>query len=103
MRRLLGIAVAVAVIVTPVVAALPASAETYGQYVQNCERWGSEQSPYFSGLIIPTTSLSEGDSGDCVKYLQFLLDGKGWSFNGGRPYELTIDGQFGPLTNSAVL
>jgi murein L,D-transpeptidase YcbB/YkuD len=99
--RLAIAAAGVALLALPVVAA-PASAETFGEYKTNCLRHGQQLST--NGLYeIPTEQLVEGDTGDCVAYLQDLLDTKGWGFNGGFPYSLDIDGQFGPKTNAAVL
>lgn len=93
-----------AAMVVPVVAAPPASAETFGQYQQACFNTGTRGSdPYYPGMLIPSVSLVEGDTGVCVSYLQELLDTRGWWFNGGYPYSVSIDGQFGPKTNAAVL
>ena len=102
-NRAIGTAVAGAILVTMSVAtATPASAETFGQYKQACFDHGWENSPYNSNIQIPTEQLAQGSYGDCVKYLQFLLDSKGWGFLDGFPFTLAIDGSFGQLTSNAV-
>lgn len=91
-------------VVIPVLAATPASAETFGQYQQACFNTGTRTSdPYEPGEIIPSVSLVEGNTGVCVAYLQELLDTRGWGFNNGFPYDVSVDGQFGPKTNAAVI
>lgn len=102
-NRTLGALAACAVaVLAPVATTATASAETFPDYQANCFRHGKEASPYYPQITIPTQQLALNSTGDCVKYLQDLLDTRGWSFNGGFPYSLAIDGQFGPQTNAAV-
>ena len=99
-----ALAAIAAAVVIPVVTATPASAETFGQYQAACFATGTRGSdPYEPGETIPSVSLVQGDEGVCVAYLQELLDTRGWGFNGGNPYNVSIDGQFGPLTHAAVV
>ena len=109
-RMLAGLSAAAAAvaIAVPIAVAAPASAatasESFGQYQAACfDEGGTRPSdPASDGYTIPAEELAEGDDDLCVAYLQELLDTKGWWFNGGSPYSLTIDGSFGPLTESAV-
>jgi murein L,D-transpeptidase YcbB/YkuD len=102
-RRLVAAAVAgAAMLVLPIVAAAPASAETFAEFQGNCLRHGQELSTD-GQFYIPKVQLEQGDTGDCVAYLQELLDTRGWGFNNGRPYGLATDGQFGQLTHNAVV
>jgi murein L,D-transpeptidase YcbB/YkuD len=105
-RRLIagaGAALAAAVAV-PVLAAVPASAETFDQYQENCfNEGGTVPSDPYDGFVVPAEQLVEGDADLCVAYLQELLDTKGWWFNNGQGYGLATDGDFGPLTENAVV
>lgn len=100
-RRLAAAAVGAALLVLPVVAAAPASAETFYDYQANCLRHG-EQLSTNGQFYIPNVQLVQGDTGDCVAYMQELLVTVGWWFNGGWPYAINVDAQFGQQTDAAV-
>lgn len=74
------------------------SGYTLAQLSSMCLSHGSQWWPWrgTSGQVkVPTTQVELGSIGDCVAYAQDLLQ---WN---GHP-EVGVDGQFGPVTNSAV-
>jgi peptidoglycan hydrolase-like protein with peptidoglycan-binding domain len=70
---------------------------------QDCLNQGYRTSPYAWGPAqIPSTTVQYGSTGICVALAQALLDAKAsdCAISGGS--NLQIDGQDGPLTNTAV-
>ncbi|MEY9933780.1 peptidoglycan hydrolase-like protein with peptidoglycan-binding domain [Catenulispora sp. GP43] len=78
-----------------------ASANSYGsmslpQLQQLCESHGQRTWPTPGGgtIVIPTEQVQYGSTGDCVAFAQKLLVYSA--------YNIGVDGQFGPQTQSAV-
>ena len=79
-----------------------ASANSYGsmslpQLQQLCESHGSRTWPLPLGgtIVIPTEQVQYGSTGDCVAFAQMLLVYSA--------YNIGVDGDFGPQTQSAVI
>jgi len=110
--RLAAIALPIAMAGASVIAFAPtASATSYSgenitQLMKSCDSQGNRPSPVsgFNGEEIPSTTVQYGFNGVCGAAVQALLDiwGPPCATNGGTD-ELQIDGQDGPLTNSAVI
>jgi hypothetical protein len=79
-----------------VTAAAPAQAADISHYAA-CMAHGQRSWPSRTGgtITVPTTQLSQGSTGPCVYFAQELLS----------QWDSTVipDGQFGPITNQAVV
>lgn len=83
-------------------AAEQASANSYGsmslpQLQSLCESHGSRTwgTPGGGTIVIPTEQVEEGSTGDCVAFAQILLVYSA--------YNISVDGDFGPQTEAAVI
>lgn len=72
------------------------AAAKYNQTVQSNKDASTFLTALYNMCPDPKPTLSAGSTGNCVKVLQFLVNGKE---NAG----LVVDGQFGPATQAAVL